>query len=211
MRLVLPENPGNSQTMAKYMKNHFPFAGVAAPERKKLSQPLRKDSLQWPVATLLAEVQYYYQLPQREYQYVAISLVEANSQRLTRGEMQKFLPLVAQKQWWDSIDSWRKVFADFVVAHPTELSHVFGWFYQQEDFWFRRIAINLQLKFKAKTDLELLTAAILADRKTDEFFIQKAIGWSLREYSKTDPQWVKDFFQHYELSKLAVREGAKYL
>lgn len=211
MRLVFPEDGINSGPMAKYMKNHFPFAGVPAPLRKKLAKSLLKDSRQWSVEKLLAEVDHYYRLPQREYQYLAIDLVGANVKRLKAAELAEVLPLVAEKQWWDSIDAWRKVFADFVSMHPEELSTVFGWFYRHEDFWFRRIAINLQLKFKTKTDLKLLTDAILADRRTDEFFIQKAIGWSLREYSKADPQWVANFSTQHEMSKLATKEGAKYL
>ncbi|WP_301405564.1 DNA alkylation repair protein, partial [Enterococcus entomosocium] len=80
----------------------------------------------------------------------------------------------------------------------------------QEDFWLRRIAITLQLGFKEQTDVALLERAIHADRSTKEFFIQKAIGWALRDYSKTNPLWVKEQLTK-ELSKLATREASKYL
>ena len=72
-----------------------------------------------------------------------------------------------------------------------EVEAVFKLFEGQEDFWLRRIAITLQLGFKEQTDVALLERAIDADRSTKEFFIQKAIGWALRDYSKTNPLWVK--------------------
>ena len=75
----------------------------------------------------------------------------------------------------------------------------------------RRIAITLQLLEKETLDKELLTKAIEYDINTEEFFIQKAIGWSLRNYSKYNPEWVKTFIAAHELSKLAVKEGSKYL
>ena len=119
--------------------------------------------------------------------------------------------MLAEKSWWDSIDAWRKVFATWVLAHPTELKQVYAFFYQHENFWYRRVAINLQLLFKEQTDPALLAQAILADLTTEEFFIQKAIGWALRDYSKVNPDWVNNFMQQHSLSKLALREGSKYI
>ncbi len=87
------------------------------------------------------------------------------------------------------------MFSTWVLAHPAELEQVYRFFYQHENFWYRRVAINLQLMFKESTDTELLAQAILADLTTDEFFIQKAIGWALRDYSKVNPDWVRDFIQ----------------
>ena len=91
------------------------------------------------------------------------------------------------------------------------MPRLFDAFFGEKDFWHRRIAINLQLLYKDRTDTELLKKAIIYDKTTDEFFIQKAIGWSLRQHSKTDPQWVQELITTMELSPLAVREGSKYL
>nr|WP_242836652.1 DNA alkylation repair protein [Ruminococcus flavefaciens] len=48
---------------------------------------------------------------------------------------------------------------------------------------------------------------------TDEFFINKAIGWALREYSKTAPAWVKSFIERNKsaLSSLSLKEASKYI
>ena len=46
-----------------------------------------------------------------------------------------------------------------------------------------------------------------------EFFINKAIGWVLRQYSATDPVWVANFITRHSqhMAPLSIREGAKRL
>ena len=82
-----------------------------------------------------------------------------------------------------------------------------------EDFWVRRIAIDHQLLRKEKTNTMLLERIIVNNLGSDEFFINKAIGWSLRDYSKTDPEWVRAFLEKYgkEMDKLSIREAGKYI
>ena len=161
------------------------------------------------MSDLLELVVTYYGQQEREYQYLAIDLVQKNVNRLSFEELTGLLPLVSQKEWWDSIDSWRKVYSTW-AKRQQETKAVFQLFEKQEDFWLRRIAITLQLGFKEETDVVLLSQAIEEDRLTAEFFIQKAIGWALRDYSKTNPLWVKKQLQG-EWSKLVVREASKYL
>lgn len=210
-RLSFDPDPIKATPMAKYMKNKFLFLGVQKPLRAKAEKKLLKESLTWSVAKLQTEIFYYYQLEAREYQYLAIDLFNQNVLRLNLGELAEYVPLVATKEWWDSIDAWRKGFNDYIKAYPESLTEVFSWFYQAEDFWLRRISITLQLQSKIKTDLSLLEQAILFDQQTPEFFIQKAIGWALREYSKTNPVYVTNFIAQNNLSRLAVREGSKHL
>ena len=209
--LIFPQQPELAEPMARYMKNLFPFCGVKKPQRALLERPFLKESLTLPLPELIQEIFRNYRKDEREYQYYAIDLAQKNIQRLSLADLAKLLPLLAEKSWWDSIDAWRKVFATWVLAHPTELKQVYAFFYQHENFWYRRVAINLQLLFKEQTDPALLAQAILADLTTEEFFIQKAIGWALRDYSKVNPDWVKNFMQQHSLSKLALREGSKYI
>ncbi|MDT2600148.1 DNA alkylation repair protein [Enterococcus hulanensis] len=209
--LIFPQQPELAEPMARYMKNLFPFCGVKKPQRALLERPFLKESLTLPLPELIQEIFRNYHKDEREYQYYAIDLAQKNIQRFSLADLAELLPLLAEKSWWDSIDAWRKVFATWVLAHPTELKQVYAFFYQHENFWYRRIAINLQLLFKEQTDPALLAQAILADLTTEEFFIQKAIGWALRDYSKVNPDWVKNFMQQHSLSKLALREGSKYI
>lgn len=209
--LIFPQQPELAEPMARYMKNLFPFCGVKKPQRALLERPFLKESLTLPLPELIQEIFRNYHKDEREYQYYAIDLAQKNIQRFSLADLAELLPLLAEKSWWDSIDAWRKVFATWVLAHPTELKQVYAFFYQHENFWYRRVAINLQLLFKEQTDPALLAQAILADLTTEEFFIQKAIGWALRDYSKVNPDWVKNFMQQHSLSKLALREGSKYI
>ncbi|WP_137664739.1 DNA alkylation repair protein [Enterococcus hulanensis] len=209
--LIFPQQPELAEPMARYMKDLFPFCGVKKPQRALLERPFLKESLTLPLPELIQEIFRNYHKDEREYQYYAIDLAQKNIQRFSLADLAELLPLLAEKSWWDSIDAWRKVFATWVLAHPTELKQVYAFFYQHENFWYRRVAINLQLLFKEQTDPALLAQAILADLTTEEFFIQKAIGWALRDYSKVNPDWVKNFMQQHSLSKLALREGSKYI
>ena len=82
-----------------------------------------------------------------------------------------------------------------------------------EDFWVRRIAIDHQLCRKERTNTELLEKILVNNFGSSEFFINKAIGWSLRDYSKTNPDWVRNFVETHKdkMAKLSIREASKYL
>lgn len=209
--LIFPIQPELAEPMAHYMKDHFPFCGVKKPQRALLERPFLKESVSLPMPELIQEIFRNYRKEEREYQYYAIDLAQRNIKRFSLEDLAALLPLLGEKTWWDSIDAWRKVFSTWVLAHPADLEQVYAFFYQHENFWYRRVAINLQLMFKEQTNTALLAQAILADLKTDEFFIQKAIGWALRDYSKVNPTWVKEFMEQHSLSKLALREGSKYI
>ncbi|KRN11086.1 DNA alkylation repair protein [Liquorilactobacillus mali] len=197
--------------MAAYMKNKFFFVGVKTPERKRQSKELLKVSKKMPLKELIQVIDELYQRSEREYQYVAIDISFANVKRFSFTEMKFLTQYVTQKAWWDSVDAWRKVFGKYVQLYPDEKRRLFELFYKQDNFWMRRISILLQLLEKETMDKELLTLAILYDQHTDEFFIQKAIGWALRNYSKFDSAWVKNFIEEYPLHKLATREASIYL
>ncbi|MCD0070394.1 DNA alkylation repair protein, partial [Streptococcus agalactiae] len=116
------------------------------------------------------------------------------------------------QQWGDSIDVLTKVFGNLSLKDDKVMNLLSEWSLDQ-DFWMRRLAIEHQLGFKEKTNTDILSLFILRNTGSQEFFINKAIGWSLRDYSKYNKVWVKDFISnHYdELSTLSIREGSKYL
>lgn len=204
-------NKENQAPMARYMRNQFKFLGLKTPQRKAAAKAFIKASKTVPVVEMMAEIAELYRRDEREYQYVAIDVAYANVKRLSFEDIETLTQYIQVKSWWDTVDTWRKVFGDFVVLHPEEKQAVFELFYQHDNFWMRRVAILLQLLEKDTLDTELLTKAIEYDIDTDEFFIQKAIGWALRNYSKFNPDWVRRFVAEHHLSKLAVREGTKYL
>lgn len=207
----MPENHENQLSMERYMRNQFKFLGLKTPQRKAASKDFIKESKQMSVSQVMEEIADLYKREEREYQYVAIDIAYANVRRLSFADIQALTHYVQVKSWWDTVDTWRKVFATFVILHPSKKQQVFELFYQHPNFWMRRVSVILQLLERETLDTELLTRAIEYDIHTDEFFIQKAIGWALRNYSKFNPDWVRKFVASHDLSKLAVREGTKYV
>ncbi|WP_412989361.1 DNA alkylation repair protein [Pediococcus siamensis] len=211
LQFTLTGNPENAPAMTRYMKNKFKFLGVKSVERKTQSKVLLQTSIKLDRQTLHAWIADLYQREAREYQYVAIDLATKNVRKWEFEDVIIFKNYIAQKSWWDSVDAWRTMFGKYIQRHPDEKQRVFELFFQSPNFWERRVAIDLQLMEKNNLDPEMLTQAILADQDTDEFFIQKAIGWALRQYSKTNPEWVSNFLATHKLRALAVREASKYL
>lgn len=66
---------------------------------------------------------------------------------------------------------------------------------KDEDFWVRRIEIDHPLCRKQKTNTKLLEAILVNNFGSNEFFINQAIGWSLRDYSKANSELVKEFVE----------------
>ncbi|MFD0898118.1 DNA alkylation repair protein [Loigolactobacillus binensis] len=204
-------DPAVAPAMARYMKNRFLFLGLKSPVRKAQSKPVLQASRKVELVTVHAWIAALYARAPREYQYLALDLAEYNVRRWQLADIVIFKQFVTQKSWWDSVDHWGTIFGKYIQRHPEQKAAIFQLFYQSPNLWERRITITLQLKEKAQVDTDLLTQAILFDQYTDEFFIQKAIGWALRQYSKFAPDWVLQFLNTYQLSNLAVREASKYL
>ena len=72
-----------------------------------------------------------------------------------------------------------------------------------------RSAILFQLNYKQKTKVAFLFSECLNQAHSKEFFIQKAIGWALREYAKTNPEIVRQFVENSNLKPLSTKEALK--
>lgn len=124
----------------------------------------------------------------------------------------KIKKYIKTKQWWDTIDFLDKVIGEIGLKDNRVDNLMIEWS-EHEDFWVRRIAIDYQLCRKEKTNTQLLETIIVNNFGSHEFFINKAIGWALRDYSKTDSKWVKDFLEKNEdkMNKLSIKEAGKYI
>jgi 3-methyladenine DNA glycosylase AlkD len=120
--------------------------------------------------------------------------------------------LITTKSWWDTVDAIApKAVGKIADKFPEVVPETIDGWATHDYMWLKRAAILFQLKYKQKTDEELLYQYIRQNAASKEFFIQKAIGWALREYSKTNPASVKKFIEGQPLAPLSVREGSKYL
>lgn len=201
----------NADKMAAYMRNLFPFYGIMAPLRKSLYKEIiqvarKEKSIDWDL------LERAYQREEREWQYFVIDYLIGLKKHLVFEDLERIEPFLRTKQWWDSIDNLDEVVASIVSSDTRGRDYILQ-MAQDDDFWIRRVAINHQLLYKDKTDSQLLEEIIRLNFGSKEFFINKAIGWSLRDYGKTNPKWVKDFLRRYEneLSPLSKREAGKYL
>lgn len=205
------EDRENAIKMAKYMRNQFAFYGIPTPKRKKLYRDILKDekkrkTVDWDFLDQCYEDEH------REFQYLVSDYLIALSSVLTYEDIPKIRKYIKEKQWWDTIDFLDQVIGDIGLRDARVDGLMLEWS-EDEDFWVRRIAIDHQLLRKEKTNTALLEKIIVNNLGSREFFINKAIGWSLRDYSKTDPEWVRDFIRRYgdRMDKLSVREAGKYM
>ncbi|MCG7335920.1 DNA alkylation repair protein [Sporosarcina sp. ACRSM] len=197
--------------MEAYMKNHFPFLGIKSPLRKQLLKELFAEYVLPEPDQLFDEVWKLYELPEREYQYAGIALIEKMRKQLTMEDFPVLRQFIETKSWWDSVDS----IAPHFVGQLVKMDRAFGksvmmeWS-RSDNMWTNRSAILHQLKFKHETDTDLLFNIIQQHSASTEFFIQKAIGWALREYAKTNPEIVKAFVEEHPLKPLSKREALKH-
>ena len=197
--------------MAAYMKGLFPFHGIKSPLRKQL---LKEHFLEYALpepGKLFEEVWKLYNLPEREYQYAAIALIEKMRKHLTLEDFPLLLQFIETKSWWDSVDSIAPHFVGQLVKMERDYGEktMLEWS-KSDNMWTNRSAILHQLKFKQQTDAELLFTIIKQHTDSKEFFIQKAIGWALREYAKTNSDVVKEFVEEHSLKPLSKREALKH-
>ena len=196
--------------MSAYMRDQFPYLGVKTPVRRKLSRTFIKEAKKEP-QTDWEFVERCWEL-EREFQYLALDYLQAVSSRFTPDDIPRLRELAVSRSWWDTVDALDSIIGDIVLGFPEAKEVMLAWS-TDENIWLRRIAIDHQLQFKDKTDTALLERIIMNNLGEEEFFINKAIGWSLREYSKINPDWVRGFVDRHrgELAPLSVREASKYL
>ena len=201
----------NAVKMAKYMRNLFSFYGIPTPRRKKLYRDILKEEKKRKTVDWKFLNQCYMD-EHREFQYLAADYLIALNDFLVYDDIPKIRKYVKEKQWWDTIDCLDRVIGDIGLRDKRVDELMLEWS-TDGDFWVRRIAIDHQLLRKEKTNTVLLEKIIVNNLGSNEFFINKAIGWSLRDYSKTDPEWVRNFIDRYRdrMDKLSIREAGKYI
>jgi 3-methyladenine DNA glycosylase AlkD len=196
--------------MAAYMRNQFTFLGIRTPLRNALLKELFLEYYLPEKEHLAAEVWKLYELPEREYQYAAIALLEKMQKQLSIADVPFLQQLIESKPWWDSVDSIApRALGHVILAERTAGTPMMIEWSQTANMWTNRAAILHQLKFKKQTDTAVLSRIILQHAASSEFFLQKSIGWALREYAKTDAEWVRSFVSEHALKPLSRREALK--
>ncbi len=206
------QNPTKAVNMAAYLKDRFACYGIKTPVRNEIEKPwfakVKAAGLDhWDVAYEL------WSLDQREYQYVAIDLLKkVPAKQMRKDDYRNLEELITTKSWWDSVDLIASNYVSkYFQAFPEQRDPVIKRWRASSNIWLNRTCLIFQLKYGHDTDFELLKSLVREYQGNPEFFIEKAIGWSLRQYSKFNPDAVHNFIKEIGLKGMALREASKYL
>lgn len=198
--------------MKAYMKERFEFYGIQAVKRRELQRPfLIKTNLpdKWEAFDLMQKM---WAEPQREIQYFGLDLIARYGRELEKEDIGFLEYLLTHKSWWDTVD--------FLAANPVGVylkkfpearNYMVESWLDSGNMWLQRTCLIYQLKYKEELNTVELESTIGRLNGGKEFFINKAIGWILREYSKTDPEWVVSYVDRVELHPLSRREALKVM
>ena len=206
------KNEEQAVAMARYMKNQFPFYGIKTPERRKCMSTFFRETgiLALPLSHEFCLK--LWDMPEREWQNAALDYLANYIGKLEVKDLPLLKTLITTKSWWDTVDMIAsKLVGDLVLRNPDLIDTTMNDWVIHNNIWLRRTAILFQLTYKGQTNEKFLYEYIKKNADSKEFFIQKAIGWALREYSKINPDSVALFIKTTELAPLSRREGSKYI
>ncbi len=206
-------NAEDALAMSKYLKNKFAFFGIKTTERRNLFKDLWKHHKK-EVASNAREIAFQlFAKEQREFHYCAIEILTKELKGNYKKDDIDFIEkLITTNSWWDSVDTTAKyILGQYLLEFPESIATTINKFSNSENMWLNRSAILFQLGYKDNTDFELLKIICLQHYLSKEFFIQKAIGWALREYGKTNPDKVIEFVDNTNLKPLSRKEALKNL
>ena len=207
-------NEFEAEGMSRYMKNRFTYFGIKKPKRAVIQKQwfsiIPKDFTQEHKRELVLEL---WQKEEREFHYVAMDFMAKWKDKELVSEDSEFIEfLLTNHSWWDSVDALASNYLGrYLRVFPKQREIVIKSWRKSENRWLRRSCLIFQLRYKSQTNFELLKSLILEFKHEKEFFIQKAIGWSLREYAKTNPVSVRNFVEESGIQGLAKREALKHI
>lgn len=209
---ISESNPANAKPMKKYMREQFEFFGIKHPHRRQICKDFIKKYGLPEFEALEQIVTELWEQPQREFHYFGIELPEKFKSKWEINIISLFEKMIINKSWWDTVDLIStKLVGEYFKKFPKQISVITEKWINSDNFWLNRTCILFQLKYQDKTDTNLLFSYINKCSESKEFFIQKAIGWALREYAKTSPGKVINFVSHNNLKPLSKREALKNL
>jgi 3-methyladenine DNA glycosylase AlkD len=215
-RLEAEADPEKSGKMRAYLKTTQPMFGASRPAQKPVWREMKKRFFPEDRDAWEAAVKALWSEPEREFRYAAIEYAKGFKRRrfLDLGAVPLIETLVREGAWWDLVDDIAVNLAgEVVLRHREEMRPVMERWITDENEWVRRTALLAQLKHKGDTDTAQLFDFCRRCAHEKSFWIRKAIGWTLRQHSRTDPDSVRGFLEAHGdvLSGLSRREASKYV
>ncbi len=205
------KNEDDAIAMSSYMRNKFKFLGIKSPKRKEIFKEIFENFKNNKEIDKEFVVKFFNK-DYREFQYIAIDYLIKMKKYFLKDDIFFIKDLIITKSWWDTVDLIASnLLGQICKKYPSLIDEQIVFWINDDNMWIRRSSIIFQLRYKENTNLEILQKSIESNIDDNEFFIQKAIGWALREYSKTDYKWVLNFINNHNLSKLSKREAEKYI
>lgn len=205
-------NPYQAQRMKAYMRNLFEFYGLQKDKRSELASPFLKELIESSEENRDEIVKFLWNQPQRECQYVAMEYISKVHKKWTPATLSLFEYMIEEKSWWDTVDFVASsLVGKLLQLYPQLIIPSIEKWDNENLFWFHRTTLIFQLKYGAKTDQHLLFVQCEKYLHSKDFFMQKAVGWALRQYSKSNADAVRKFVDAHQLSTVSLREAKKYL
>jgi 3-methyladenine DNA glycosylase AlkD len=204
-------DPSQAAPMSRYMRDQFEYLGIKTPQSTALLKGFIAEHGLPPLDKLDIISRELWSLPQREFQYAAMSLMGKLEKKYEPEFITTIEYLIVTKSWWDTVDALagHAVGTQFKRFPSVKEKYLKRW-RKSDNFWLRRTTLLFQLGYKQETDFDLLCEIIKENLGSDEFFINKAIGWALRQYAHTNPAPVKKFVKATkDLHPLSRREALK--
>lgn len=201
-----------AQQMNKYMKHKFSFYGIQSPKRKELQRQSILQAGKLNPQDAEKEIKSIWDNCKREVNYSILDILKHKSYWQAEESIELAEWLITHQSWWDSVDIIASHFiGQYFKNYPDKMQGYSAKWVLSDNIWLIRTSIIFQLKYKNETDFDLLKENIRQHSHSNEFFIKKAIGWALREYSKTNPNAVINFIENNKLQALSIREASKYI
>lgn len=205
-------HPENAASMAAYLKNKFELYGIRSPELKALSKTFILENDKPSYSEAISIVKALWQLPQREHHHFAMRLLEKYKKNWDKDFILVVEHLLINQSWWDTVD-WiaSHLAGGYFNKFPDRILPVCDKWNASENMWLIRTSILFQLGYRNKVNESHLYRFIKPHLDSNEFFIQKAIGWALRNYARHESASVLNFVNSNLLKPLSRREALKHI
>lgn len=205
------ENREIAIPMENYMKNNFSFLGIKTEERRAIFKEncvKHKDEIK---SNFRAITWGLFTKKEREFHQCAIDLIiKEIKKKYILEDIQLIEKMIVTNSWWDSVDVIAKyLVGSYLLEFPKETLKTIERFSNSNNMWLNRSAIIFQLSYKEKTNFEILKSECEKHKHSNEFFIQKAIGWALREFGTYNPKAVIEYVNSTNLKPLSQREALR--
>lgn len=204
-------NPETAQGQMAYMRNQFEYFGLKMPQWTALTKVIHKEQGLPQGEDLKQLARLCFQDDHREMHYFALETVQKALKTQLPAFIEFLEELILTHSWWDTVDWINKLVGLHFKRFPQLVVPVTERWMDSGNFWLQRVCLIFQLTYKDKTDVELLFKYVRRVADSKEFFLQKGAGWALRQYSRTNPEAVREFVSNTRLAALTKREAMRLI